>query len=69
MLICGVIFFVAFFAATFAEIRSERPLHRLICDVLSQNVDWHIEPYNRDLDCGLSRGNSASMHAKQDSQV
>ena len=67
MLICGVVFFIAFFTATFSEIRVDRPLHRLLCDVVSQNIDWHIEPYSRELDCGVSRGNSGSAHDKQDS--
>jgi len=67
MLVCGVMFFVAFFTATFSEIRVSRPIHRLLCDFVSQNIDWHIEPYDRDLDDEVLPGNSASTHGKQDS--
>jgi len=69
MLVCGALFFVAFFSATFAEIRVEQPLHRLLSYVLAQNVDWHIDPYDRDLDCEVSPGNSSDMHGKRDCPV
>lgn len=49
-LICGIIFFVAFFVAAFVEIRVERSIYRLICDLLTHNVDWHIDDYDRAAD-------------------
>jgi len=69
MLVCGSLFFVAFFSATFAEVRAERPLHQLITYFLAQNVDWYIEQYDRDLDSGVSPGNSANTHGKRDCPV
>jgi len=67
MLVCGVVFFVAFFCAVFSEVRVDRPLHRVISYLLSQNVHWRIEPYSRELDYGLSAGNSAGAHGKDNS--
>ena len=69
MLVCGVVFFIAFFTATFSEIRVARPLHRLLCDFVSQNIDWYVEPYDRDLDHEVLPGNSAGPHAKRDSST
>jgi len=65
MLICGVVFFVAFFCATFTEIRVERPLHRVLCDLLSQNVEWYIEQYDRYSDPGFPGGNSTEACGKR----
>jgi len=66
-LVCGVIFFIAFFIAAFVEIRVERSIYRLMCDLITHNVDWTIDDYDRASD--IRRSTTVCKTGLQDCQT
>lgn len=56
-LCCGVLFFVSFFVAMYAQIKAKHTLYQLFTRFASLNTNWEIEEYDPCKDPLLTSGN------------
>ncbi|GAB6030807.1 hypothetical protein CHUAL_007654 [Chamberlinius hualienensis] len=49
-LVCGVLFFVAFFLAMYVEVKARSTIYKLILDFFYVNQQWYIDEYDKKAD-------------------
>lgn len=49
-LVCGVLFFVAFFLAMYVEVKARSTIYKIIMDFLYLNQQWYIDEYDKKTD-------------------
>lgn len=49
-LVCGVLFFVAFFLAMYVEVKARSTIYKIIVDFLYLNQQWYIDEYDKKTD-------------------
>lgn len=49
-LVCGVLFFIAFFVAMYVEVKSRNTLYKLMTSFLYLNQQWYIDEYDKKKD-------------------
>jgi len=46
-LVCGVVFFMAFFMAMYVEVKAKYTIYKLIIKFIYLNQQWYIDEYNK----------------------
>lgn len=51
-LVCGVVFFLAFFCAMYVEVKARNTLYKLLVKFVYLNQQWYIDEYEKQKEPG-----------------